>query len=276
MFETSDSIRVSMVPRQKSCLSDDQCVALSGYECDHITDHAFLELETVIDVPVDEDNTYGYTGPVKIGELTEATNGGCHYELGAGAIVYAGMPIGASEVTKQIDGQSGTTKYARVQFYLRTPCFSAQKTDGSIVNNIFSTCPSDPTKNTNYDFKVQMASCKTITALDLCASGGSCDDCVMTGNRQELTVIKSDVTFIEQLPSVNLGKKTAMQLVPQMFKYGSSSPVDYSENGQSFTTKDTLVLAIRPQDSRSFSGEQFALTCPDKYLVSYLYFVCEN
>ena len=113
-----------------------------------------------------------------------------------------------------------------------------------------------------------MASCKEIDDLKKCAKGEDCSNCVMTGNRQELTVIKSDVTFIEQLPSVNLGKKTAMQLVPQLFKYGSSEPVDYSDD-QAFTTKDTLVLAIRPQDSRSFSGEQFALTCPDKYLAAY-------
>lgn len=270
MFETSDSIRVSMVPRQKSCLSTDACTALTNgngdaqYTCP--SEHtAFLELETFVDVPLDEYNTYGFTGPVKIEELTEATNGGCHYELGAGAIVYRPELIVAHKIERQIDGR--THKFARTKFYLRTPCFSAD-TGSTIASNVFSTCPADQSKNTNYDFKVQMASCTTEAALQSCAQGEDCEDCVMTGNRQELTVIKSDVTFIEQLPSVDLGKKTAMQLVPELFKYGSSQTVTYNEGTkQSFTTKDTLVLAIRPQDSRSFSGEQFALTCPDKYLV---------
>lgn len=279
MFETSESIKVSMIPRQKSCLSSDSCYALSGYDCDSASanDRAFLELETVIDVPIDYNNEFGFTGPVQIQAVTEQSDGGCHWFQMGESIVYSDRDIAASVVHKTVDGSS--VDYARVSFSLRTPCFSARRTDGSVASNMFSTCPA-ASQSTNYDFKVQMGSCKTEADLNLCAkneNSDACNNCVLTGNRQTLTVIKSSVNFVEQLPSVNLGQKTAMQLVPQLFKYGSSVPVEYTSNvgtRQSFTTKDTLVLGIRPATSTSFEGDQFALTCPDKYLVSSLYFVC--
>ena len=262
-FETDESIRVSMVPRQKSCLAGDSCSAFTGYQCGaDSTDWAFLELETSIDVPVNDANTYSFTGPANISTLTEATSGGCHYAAGAGAIVYRADFISAGSIQRTENGVSKT--FARTTFYLRTPCLSAKKNDDTIVNNIFSTCPSDSSKNSNYDFKVQMASCKTEAALQQCARGEGCGDCVLIGNRQELTVVKADVLFVEQLPSVNLGKKTAMSLVSQLSKYGSDKEIDYASSAASFTVKDTLVLGIRPQDGTSFQDPQFSLTCDEK------------
>ena len=108
--------------------------------------------------------------------------------------------------------------------------------------------------------------------LQECARGNTtiCDNrCVKTGNRQVPTTVQAEVTFIEQLPDVDLTETTAIQLTAKTFKYGSPTPVDYAAAGQSFVAKDTLVFAVAPASTTAFEDPAFALTCPEKYLAAY-------
>lgn len=71
-------------------------------------------------------------------------------------------------------------------------------------------------------------------------------------------------------PTVNLEKTTAVALESAVFKYGTSQEVTYGSGvKQSFTVKDTLVLAVAPADPGSFVDSHFALACPDTFLAAY-------
>lgn len=71
-------------------------------------------------------------------------------------------------------------------------------------------------------------------------------------------------------PTVNLEKTTAVALESAVFKYGTSQEVTYGSGvQQSFTVKDTLVLAVAPADPESFEESHFALACPDTFLAAY-------
>jgi len=280
MFETSESVRVSMLPKQHQCLADDVCSDSFGPQNPCVDaaakEKVFLELETTIDVPFDANNEYTATGvrDVSATVTNSAADTGCHW--GAGSIWYnkgSNNDIVVSSITKseKVNGVEKSITYIRTLFSLRTPCMSAKDSSGNIVNDVFSTCAAGK-DGKDYDFDVQLVSCYTVDDLQECARGNTttCDNrCVKTGNRQVPTTVQAEVTFIEQLPDVDLTETTAIQLTAKTFKYGSPTPVDYAAAGQSFVAKDTLVFAVAPASTTAFEDPAFALTCPEKYLAAY-------
>jgi len=65
-----------------------------------------------------------------------------------------------------------------------------------------------------------------------------------------------------------LEDSTAVALESGVFKYGTSKEIQYALQ-ESFTVKDTLVLAVAPKVPASFEDDEFALACPDTYLAAY-------
>lgn len=271
MFELNEKIRVSVVPRQRQCTG---CTANYGPQYDTCDQgHSVqLLLDATIDVPFDTANTYKYTGVFDVQSILGAATG-CHWDTSSSVYLDSSTyTVRQITRTESRNGQAEQTyEYIRTEFTLKSACMSAH--DGTnIVNDIFQTCADNSKDANDYDFLVQLGSCKTIEQLEQCAqdsTNGDCTtNCIKTGNDEAPTLIQADVSFVERPPTFDMRESTAISLETDLFKFGSSVPVKYEQDHR-FTSKDTVVMVVAPQDAQSFDGPEFGLTCPDTHIAAY-------
>jgi hypothetical protein len=270
MFDVAEDIRVTVEARQESC-SESECTTDNGasygmeYAC---SDEYSVKLKVIVTVDVlfDADNTYKYSGIYDGNDILKGALG-CHWPDTLQKESATVQQITLDE--DRSSGISGTYTYTRTTMEFITPCMSAEKPNGDVISDVFSTCNAAGKEGPNYNMQVFMGSCKSLSELQDCTVNGNCNsNCLKTGSSQERTELQISVVLDEKPPNYQDSLETSIQLNAGLFKYDSVDEVKLAD-GETFGVEDTLVFAVAPGNPSAFESSNFGITCPDKYLGAY-------